>query len=298
MGMRLLMRFNQQGAVRANGWSELIFTPTEDLKVAEDRFFSGEDCYTNRRLNLLGAGVLNVYNTITWIPDGVPSIGPQRRVVKPKAGTPAFLVPGGGFPYYNPDLKDLLADFSQEVQMYRLSTDPTGGVVYTRSLWLAGSPDFNQDISYPEFAPGSVTRALDAFKAMMTSGLYGMQVVDHGGTNPLKICSHYDGGTGTYTVTGHGFTEGQRIIAAGFRAPAGSTAAKGQYRVFVVDANNIQLHGSRNASSYDVLGGFRLFKLVTVPIKGMDRRGVTNKKHGRIFGQPVGRRSKPKTPRS
>jgi hypothetical protein len=297
MPVALDMFFSAPYGIRQIGWSERIIVNQVNLDLAFTEVTRAAG-YLKKRVFMLGEGVTNTYNRLTLLQTGPPPISGQRRNVFIIAGL-AALLKNNGVPYYNPGLIGFPTDFGDTVFMNRLSTDSGVTPQYIRSMWLAGFPDNDQQAYFTSLGAGNARVAWTQWQALVVGGGYCIQVEDRSAGNPAKVCGAIVLGTPTqYTVVGHGFLQGQRVVATGWRATSGGDVPKGIYKVSVIDANTITLQNSRPPVNVSALGVFRLLSYQFPVIASLADRGFTNKKHGRPFDLLPGRRRTLRTSRS
>jgi hypothetical protein len=301
MPVALTMTFIEAQGGRSPGWSETVVLPNTTVA---DTSANTANCYAymKTRCFMLGTGVVNNYAKLTLLAAGRPSIHPVRRLENllvpfvPVVGTVA------GLPYYNFLTKLLPADFSQQVYLIRFYTDPTVFPQFFRSFWIAGIPDAITDIESPIPLAGAWWTAYGAWKAFVLGIAPNAGILiagnDRSAGNPPFTCTIYDGATGKLTLPGNDLLTGQQVEAIGWRAFAGGTVPRGNYKVTVNSDGTVNLQGAQLFKSIKTLGAIRPVSWVYTPVVDYETRGWTNKKKGRPFGQLRGRRSVSRTARA
>jgi hypothetical protein len=289
--------FTQSG--KAVGWSEGYDTSFGTLAGIPFPFSGLIYNFVLARLYCLGTGVLNSFVKFVEFAPGIIVPGTTRRNTMLYPGIPPtnFLTAQ----YYNPALSTYPADYAQTTLNMKLRTSLTSTPVYNRSVWLAGIPDAcdASNSNLPVAGPWNT-----AFGNMQSyfQGFFGnlimIRSVDRSNANPIKPCTNV-GTTGlTYTVTAHGFVQGQLVVAEGWRGNPPGVVPRGQYRVGVIDANTISLQGAGAATSLSALGGFRAVVYVWNACDTAIIQGFSKRNKGRPFAQQRGRRAVSRTRRS
>jgi hypothetical protein len=303
MGVTLTMYFQMVNGTRTTGWSENVNFAYTDITSAIAGVSESIVGYIPSRLAMLGAGVTNTYNRFTLTSPGPPPIPPFRRQVQPTKGTTPYISTTAGFSglaYYNPGYATSPADFAGTVALLRFQTAATGGLYYTRSFWLAGIPD-DQDQTNIPFGTANLNNQIGSFINALFRFNINVRTIDRSSANPLRQCSAYNPTLNQYTVPNANWTNGQLVEALGWKVNPGSPVPRGQYRITVVQTGNplvFSLNGAQPISSLKTLGNFRLVSYFEGRVVGGTFRGFSQKKHGRPFGLAVGRRLVPRIVRA
>jgi len=307
-GVRLTLKFDLSQGLKYAGWSESYDLNFSTIASATNDTNMGLiEAFIAARLNCLGEGVVCV--SATLIADAGGVIVPPR----PRRATVQLVVPSPidstpGQTVYNPALGQFPADFSTTVLYFSLTTDQGVVPVYRRNMWIAGIPDASSDTSQIQPLAGVWRTAFAAFLSQLfpqiqktklqTTSIIAIRSVDQSGANPVFPCTSYAGVLNQYTVPAHPFATGQLIEAIGFRAKAGQSVPRGQYKCVKVDANTISLSGANVATASIPPGGFRPVRYVWNPCKLAVQEGFSKRNKGRPFELLVGRRPTPRTFRS
>jgi hypothetical protein len=299
MTVLLTSTFQQDESLRSIGWSESVVLNYDTLQLAYTAEIAGQG-YLYLRCQMFGAGIVNTYNRFSLLPNPGPLVGPQRRAVQVANGlAPTGYLADGA--YYNTALKLAEADFSQSVWMLRWTNAAGAAIQYIRTFWVAGLPDDADEAEIGAPIPGIWSPAITAWQNYIQSGVVLLRDINRDATvNPVKQCSGYTPPPGptVYTVTNHGFLNGQRILAVGFRGALGTFVPRGQYQCSVKDNNTFTLNGTQAPANLTTLGGFRAVIYTYPSVASVQNRGFTNKRHGRPFGLLRGRRAIPTRPRA
>lgn len=301
MAIALTMTFIEDQGGRSPGWSETIVLPNSNV-ADNPANLANVNTYMLTRALMLGTGVVMNYAKIVQLTAGRPPVHPTRRletlVVPPDPATSSL----SGLPYYNFLTKALKADFSQNVYMLRLFTDPTISPQYFRTFWLAAIPDAITDIDSPSPLAGAWWTSYKKWKQIVLGIGPGNGALiagnDRSNGNPPFTCTIYDPATGKMTLPGHDLLSGQQVEAIGWRAKPGGTVPRGNYKVTVNGDNTVNLQGAATFVNIKTLGAIRPWSWAFTPIFDYENRGWTNKKKGRPFGQLRGRRSQSRTARA
>jgi hypothetical protein len=299
MGINLTLTFQSLNGTRNVGWSETVNFAGADLDAFKVAAYAAGG-YVANRLQLLGAGVVNTSGRITATSPGIPPYPSVRRNVRPVGGYPPYTSSPTGsalnvLPYYNTDFYNRPADFSGTVFMSRwfTSSNAPPNPSYSRTFWIAGMPDDSQVITNPLEASPSVNTALTLYTGSLVRQGVQIRTIDRSAANPVIQCTAYNAGVYTVTSTS-GMKIGGLVEAVNFKGQPGGTAPRGQYRIVSFPTNTQVTINSKNVPlSLATLGGFRVVSYVELPIVTAILRYFSQKKHGRPFGQPVGRRRAP-----
>ncbi len=305
-GVRLVLKFNLDAGFKITGWSEsfdLIYADIPSAVAAIDAI----NTFVQKRLFCLGAGVTLESSTLIAYPAGVIVPPTPRRNTYPLPVPPLKK----GASLYNTKLSvgedQANSDYAQTVLYFSVATSPAIAPQYRRNVWIAGFPDAASDTQQPQPTVGPWNTPFNAFRLAMSTddtvqpavpSIMAIRSVDRTAGNAIKPVTAYDAATNVYTVPAHGFVAGQLVIAEGFRAKAGETIPKGQYRVDFKTNDTFKLVGAAVVTARMPQGGFRAVIYVWNAAVQATQIGFSKRNKGRPFGQSVGRRSKPRTNRS
>lgn len=311
VGVRLVLTFNFSQKIRACGWTEGydlgyadIASATAPAAANNIMAFMLDRCYC------LGVGPYLIEAVIYAYTQPVNPGDPPARRSSVSILIPT-LPPDGSA--YNKALSgtqssipgtNYWADFGTNVYYIALASAQTSIPVYRRNCWIAGLPDVADETDSPAIVDPSTNIAVAAFLQDLANfnPVGGIQragaknqvsIRSIARTTAVKPCTAWNLGPPlTFTVPGHGYTQGQPVSALGMKVAIGGTAPKGRYLVGPpIDANTIQLQGVSTVSASIHTGTFRAWLVTFNPVSTASPLGFTKRNKGRPRGLSVGRRS-------
>jgi hypothetical protein len=277
--IRMQMLFNMTGAgSRSIGWSETHYSfSANTLTGALVQLVA----LARQRVNMLGAGVTLRYLRVS--DDAV------FRDIQSQPGLPPNV--GNHGPYYLGTFANSPSDFGYAAVLVRCQGQTD---FYTRSLFISGTPDLNQDIEHPTPTGAAWLQQFTEYSNILLNGAYGFKVQNRDNFHqPIQITGL---AAGIFTTAAnHGLNPNDTVRIRGFKPTVGVPGLNnpnGLWRVGPVpSAVTFSLLGyTQLAFTPTALGTVRKIEYTVTKYTRVFLSGFTKKSRGRPFGLAVGRR--------